>query len=125
MVNRSESLDLVFQALADPTRRAIVIRLTRGPASVSELAQPLPMSLPAVLAHLRVLQDSGMVRSTKTGRIRTCEIEPAVLGTAEQWLGDRRSHWERRLDRLGQFLDDTAEPLPGGLSDPPQTRSTR
>jgi DNA-binding transcriptional ArsR family regulator len=125
MVNRSDSLDLVFQALADPTRRAIVTRLTRGPASVSELAQPLPMSLPAVLQHLRVLQDSGMVRSTKTGRIRTCQIEPAVLGTAEQWLGDRRSHWERRLDRLGQFLDDTAEPLPGGLSDPPTTRSTR
>jgi DNA-binding transcriptional ArsR family regulator len=125
MVNQSESLDLVFQALADPTRRSIVERLTRGPASVSELTQPLTMSMPAVMQHLRVLQDSGLVRSSKTGRVRTCEIEPTVLSTAEHWIGDRRSLWERRLSRLGDFLDETAEPLPGGLPDQPRTpRST-
>jgi DNA-binding transcriptional ArsR family regulator len=125
MVNQMESLDLVFQALADPTRRAIVERLTRGPASVSELTQPLTMSMPAVLQHLRVLQDSGLVRSSKTGRVRTCEIEPAVLSNAEQWIGDRRSRWERRLDRLGDFLDDTAERLPGGLPEQPHTPRSR
>lgn len=125
MVNQLEPLDLVFQALSDPTRRAIVDRLTRGPASVSTLAQPLTMSMPAVLAHLRVLQDSGLVRSSKTGRVRTCEIQPTALRTAEQWITDRRTGWERSLDRLGQFLDDTAEPLPGGLSGLPTTRSTR
>jgi DNA-binding transcriptional ArsR family regulator len=125
MVNQLGSLDLVFQALADPTRRAIVERLTRGPASVSELTRPLTMSMPAVLQHLRVLQDSGLVRSNKTGRVRTCEIEPTALSTAEQWIGDRRSRWERRLDRLGDFLDDTAEPLPRDLSQQSHTpRST-
>jgi DNA-binding transcriptional ArsR family regulator len=125
MVNQLEPLDLVFQALSDPTRRAIVDRLTRGPASVSALAQPLTMSMPAVLSHLRVLQDSGLVRSTKTGRVRTCEIEPTALRTAEQWITDRRTGWERRLDRLGVFLADTAEPLPPSLTDdPPPTRST-
>jgi DNA-binding transcriptional ArsR family regulator len=118
-------LDLVFQALADPTRRAIVERLTRGPASVSELTAPLTMSMPAVLQHLRLLQDSGLVRSSKVGRVRTCEIEPTALRTAEQWITDRRSGWERRLDRLGDFLDATAEPLPPSLTDdPPPTRST-
>jgi DNA-binding transcriptional ArsR family regulator len=119
MINQSETLDLLFQALADPTRRGIVDRLTRGPASVSDLAQPLTMSMPAVLQHLRVLQDSGLVRSSKTGRVRTCEIEPAALSTAERWIADRRSGWEGRLDRLGDFLDDTAEQPPGGLIDPP------
>ncbi|MDX6256202.1 MAG: hypothetical protein QOJ11_2536 [Frankiales bacterium] len=125
MVNQLSELDLVFQALADPSRRAIVERLTRGPASVSELAAPLTMSMPAVLQHLRVLQDSGLIRSSKRGRVRTCQIEPAVLRTAEQWITDRRSGWEHRLDRLGEFLDATAEPLPPSLTDdPPPTRST-
>ena len=106
MVNQPEALDEVFQALADPTRRAIVARLVQGPASVSELTAPLTMSMPAVLQHLRVLQDSGLVRSTKTGRVRTCELEPRVLRTAEHWIVERRAEWERRLDRLGDFLDE-------------------
>jgi DNA-binding transcriptional ArsR family regulator len=106
MVNQWESLDLVFQALADSSRRQIVQRLTIGPASVTELARPLTMSMPAVLQHLRVLQDSGLVRSSKVGRVRTCELEPSVLRTAELWINDRRSGWERRLDRLGDLLAD-------------------
>lgn len=97
-------LDRVFQALADPTRRAIVERLVRGPASVSRLAEPLPMSLAAVVQHLQVLEGSGLVRSEKVGRVRTCRIEPAVLREAEQWLRERRTLWESRLDRLGDFL---------------------
>ena len=102
------NLDSTYQALADPTRRAIVERLTRGPASVSELARPLPMSLPAVVQHLAVLQASGLVRSEKVGRVRTCRIETQALGTAEQWIADRRAEWERRLDRLGDYLDAQA-----------------
>ena len=98
------SLDQVFQALADPTRRAIVERLTQGPTSVSELARPLAMSLPAVIQHLAVLEASGVVRSEKVGRVRTCRVEPEPLRAAEQWIGARRTGWERRLDRLGAFL---------------------
>src|ERR671926_156804 len=92
------SLDLLFQALADPTRRVMVERLSRGPAWVSELARPLAMSLPAVLQHLQVLEASGLVRSEKVGRVRTCTIEPVPLRRAEQWISDRQSGWERRLD---------------------------
>ena len=101
-------LDPVFQALADPTRRMIVDRLTRGPASVSTLAAPLAMSLPAVLQHLRVLETSGLVRSEKVGRVRTCRIEPSALQTAERWITERRTTWERRLDRLGDYLAEDA-----------------
>jgi DNA-binding transcriptional ArsR family regulator len=97
-------LDLVFQALADPARRSMVERLSRGPASVSELAQPLAMSLPAVIQHLQVLELSGLVRSEKVGRVRTCTIEKAALGNAEQWIAGRRANWERKLDLLGDFL---------------------
>ncbi len=104
MLNQSPPLDLVFQALADPTRRVMVERLTRGPASVSALAEPLAMSLPAVMQHLRVLEASGLVRSEKVGRVRTCQIEPVALRSAEQWISERRTTWERRLDRLGQYL---------------------
>ncbi len=100
----THSLDPVFQALADPTRRSIVERLSRGPASVSELAQPLAMSLSAVVQHLAVLEASGLVRSEKTGRVRTCRIEPAALKSAEDWIGARRAEWERRLDRLAEYL---------------------
>ena len=99
--------DRVFQALADPSRRIIVERLSRGEASVSELARPLPMSLPAVVQHLHVLEASGLVRSDKIGRVRTCRIEPAALRPVEQWISARRTSWERRLDRLGEYL---AEP---------------
>lgn len=98
-------LDRVFQALADPSRRCMVERLCRGPASVSQLAEPLDMSLPAAVQHLQVLQDCGLVTSTKVGRVRTCQIEPATLRGAEQWISERRTASERRLDRLGAFLD--------------------
>jgi DNA-binding transcriptional ArsR family regulator len=99
-------LDKVFQALADPGRRVMVERLSKGPATVSELAKPLAMSLAAVLQHVQVLEASGLVRSRKTGRSRTCSIDAATLRSAEQWIADRRSLWERRLDRLGQYLEE-------------------
>jgi DNA-binding transcriptional ArsR family regulator len=98
-------LDRVFQALADPSRRAIVQRLHRGPASVSELAAPLDMSLSAVMQHLAVLEDSGLVRSEKVGRVRTCRVDPRVFRTAEEWFTSRRQTWERHLDRLGEVLE--------------------
>jgi DNA-binding transcriptional ArsR family regulator len=104
MLNYHAPLDLKFHALADPTRRGMVERLSRGPASVSELARPLDMSLPAVVQHLHVLEASGLVRSEKVGRVRTCRIEPAALQMVEQWISDRRLTWERRLDRLGEYL---------------------
>jgi len=104
MLNSQPRLDLVFQALSDPTRRAIVERLGRGPASVSQLAQPFAMTLPAVVQHLQVLEASGLVRSEKVGRVRTCRIESHALSTAERWIAERRTTWERRLDRLGEVL---------------------
>jgi DNA-binding transcriptional ArsR family regulator len=99
-------VDRVFHALADPSRRMIVEQLSAGPASVSELARPLPMSLPAVTQHLQVLEDSGLVRSEKVGRVRTCRIEPKALRPVERWISDRRATWERRLDSLGEYLAD-------------------
>jgi DNA-binding transcriptional ArsR family regulator len=105
----SSTLDVVFQALSDPTRRAMLEQLSLGPASVSQLAAPLDMSLPAVVQHLQVLEASGLVRSQKVGRVRTCELERRALETAERWLGERRSTWERRFDRLGAFLDEEEE----------------
>jgi DNA-binding transcriptional ArsR family regulator len=103
MLNNSD-LDLVFQALADPSRREMVVRLSRGPASVSELARPLDMTLPAVMQHLQVLEASGLVRSEKMGRVRTCRIEPKALSRAEAWFSARRASWELRFDRLGELL---------------------
>jgi DNA-binding transcriptional ArsR family regulator len=100
-------LDKTFAALADPTRRALVERLVQGPATVSELARPLPMSLPAAMLHLKVLEESGLVTSQKVGRVRTCRIDPKMLSQAEQWVADRRRMWERSLDQLGAWLDDT------------------
>lgn len=97
-------LDTLFQALADPTRRAILERLSRGPASVSDLARPFDMSLPAVVQHLSVLEAAGVVASEKVGRVRTCRIEPGGLSRAEQWIHERRAAWEQRLDRLGGYL---------------------
>ncbi|MFI5613903.1 ArsR/SmtB family transcription factor [Amycolatopsis sp. NPDC051903] len=97
-------LDRVFQALADATRRELVARLVRGPAAVKELAQPHAMSLPAVMQHLKVLESGGLVASEKAGRVRTYRLEPAGLRLAEQWLGEQRTGWERRLDRLGGLL---------------------
>jgi DNA-binding transcriptional ArsR family regulator len=118
MLNYSPPLDLVFQALADPTRRALVERLTRSPASVSELAKPLEMSLPAVMQHLQVLEASGLVRSEKVGRVRTCRIEPAALRTAEEWISERRTAVERQLDRLGEYLAAHPEEEPGDQGSP-------
>jgi DNA-binding transcriptional ArsR family regulator len=100
------SLDRVFQALSDPGRRRMVDRLVRGPASVSELAGPLEMSLPAALQHLKVLEASGLVESEKRGRVRSCMLRPATLRIAERWIAERRTHWEERLDRLGRMLEE-------------------
>jgi DNA-binding transcriptional ArsR family regulator len=102
--NQSPELDRLFHALADPARRALVERLTRGPATVSELARPLPMSLPAAMQHLGVLEAAGLVRSEKLGRVRTCAIEPQALSQAEAWINARRIEWQHRLDRLGDYL---------------------
>src|SRR5436305_3973803 len=104
MLNHSAALDRLFQSLADPTRRVMVERLSRGPASVSELARPLAISLPAVLQHLQILEGSGLVRSAKVGRVRTCTIEPTALRLVEQWIAERRTLWERRFDRLSAGL---------------------
>jgi DNA-binding transcriptional ArsR family regulator len=108
VLNQTVDLDRVFQALADPGRRSMVERLSTGPASVSELGRPLDMSLAAVLQHVQVLEASGLIKSVKTGRTRTCSINPTVLRSAEHWITERRALWERRLDRLGDYLADTA-----------------
>jgi DNA-binding transcriptional ArsR family regulator len=102
LITPAANLALTFQALADPTRRGIVERLSRGQASVSELAQPFAMSLPAIVQHLAVLKASGLVHSEKIGRVRICRIEPAALSLAEQWFNRRRPEWDQRLDRLGE-----------------------
>src|SRR5262245_31486195 len=109
MLHDRAQLDLMFQALADPARRVMVERLSRGPASVSELAEPLDMSLSAVMQHLQMLEASGLVRSEKAGRVRTCRIEGRALGMAEQWISERRAAWQSRLDRLGDYLAEQAE----------------
>jgi DNA-binding transcriptional ArsR family regulator len=106
MLKQPDELDTVLHALADASRRRIVERLSRGPASVSELARPLPISLPAVVQHLQVLEASGVVASDKVGRVRTCRLRPATLRPVERWIRDRRSAWERRLDRLGDYLEE-------------------
>lgn len=112
MLNKSPDLDRLFSALADPGRRAMVERLTHGPAPVSELARPLPMSLPAVMQHLGVLEAAGLVRSEKVGRVRTCSIDSAALSLAEQWINARRIEWEHRLDRLGAYLENLPKEEP-------------
>jgi len=109
MLNQIDSLDRMFHALGDATRRQMLERLCRGPASVRELAEPLPISLPAVLQHIHVLETSGLIRSQKVGRVRTCRIEPQALSQAERWIADRRAGWERQLDRLGQYLAETRD----------------
>jgi DNA-binding transcriptional ArsR family regulator len=124
MLNYAPDLDRVFQALADPGRRLMVERLSRGTASVSELGKPLDMSLAAVLQHVQVLQASGLIRSQKVGRTRTCSINPAALRSAEDWIADRRTMVERRLDRLGDYLTQTVgEPDPGWGPEPGETTS--
>ena len=110
MLNQAGQVDAVFGALADPTRRRLVEQLGRGPASVSELAGPLPMSLPAVVQHLQVLEACGLVRSEKVGRVRTCRLEVTALDTVQDWIEARRRTWERRLDRLGDYLAAHPDP---------------
>jgi len=104
MRRRKIDIDRVFQALGDPSRRAILKRLSRGPISVSQLAGPLAITLAAVVQHLQILEESGLVQTEKVGRTRTCSIEAAGLSAAEQWIGECRSTWEQRLDRLGDLL---------------------
>jgi DNA-binding transcriptional ArsR family regulator len=108
MLDQTLDLDRTFQALADRSRRSMVERLTLGPASVSELARPLSMSLAAVVQHVQVLEACGVVRTEKVGRTRFCRIEPAAMTAAEQWITDRRRSWESRLDRLGDVLSEEA-----------------
>ena len=119
------AVDVVFHALSDANRRAMIDRLLDGPASVSELARPLSISLPAAVQHLHVLEDSGVVSSYKVGRVRTCEIEPQALSTAERWISERRAQWETRLDRLGEFLAEHPKKPPARANRTRPPRSTR
>jgi DNA-binding transcriptional ArsR family regulator len=104
MLNNSRHLDRAFQALSDPVRRGMLARLSRGPATVSELARPHAMSLPAILQHLKALEESGLVATEKKGRVRTCRMEPQALAAAEGWLRRRLKEWEARLDRFENYL---------------------
>jgi DNA-binding transcriptional ArsR family regulator len=109
MLEQRDSLDRVFRALADPSRRAMVEQLGRGPMSVSQLAEPLAMTLAGVVQHVQVLETGGIVRSEKRGRVRMCWIDPAVLQGAERWIAERRAGWEDHLDRLGDVLEEMAD----------------
>ena len=106
MAQRKPNVDRVFHALGDATRRAMLDKLSRGPVSVSQLAEPLNVTLAAVVQHLDVLEESGLVATEKVGRVRTCRIEPGGLSVAEQWIRDRKTMWEKRLDRLGELLEE-------------------
>jgi DNA-binding transcriptional ArsR family regulator len=107
MARKKPNVDRVFHALGDPTRRAILEKLSHGPISVSRLAEPLDITLAAVVQHLQVLEESGLVQTEKVGRVRTCRIESAGLAAAAKWIEDRRSMWDRRLDRLGDLLAES------------------
>jgi DNA-binding transcriptional ArsR family regulator len=118
MLESSATIDRVFHALGDGTRRELLQRLSRGPATVSELAGPLTMSLAAVVQHVQVLENSGLVTTRKVGRVRTCQLDPAGLLQAEHWIARRRALWEERLDRLEALLEADTAPD----SDPPSSR---
>ncbi|TAL54397.1 metalloregulator ArsR/SmtB family transcription factor [Pandoraea sp.] len=105
MDNYEIGLDVVFHALADPTRRAVIQRLGRGPATVSELAEPFDMALPSFMKHVRVLEGTGLIRSTKIGRIRTCTLEREKLAAAERWFAQQRALWASRYDNLDNLLE--------------------
>jgi DNA-binding transcriptional ArsR family regulator len=109
MLDYAGTLDRTFRALADPSRRLILDRLSRGPASVGQLAAPLPMSLAAVVQHVQLLETAGLVSTKKVGRVRTCTLQGAPLRTAEKWLGEHRAVWEARLDRLDAVLRDEGD----------------
>ena len=113
MLHHFTPTDRAFHALADPTRRALLARLATGPADVSALAAPLPISLPAVLQHLAVLRDAGLVVTEKRGRVRHCRLEPAALRLVETWMADRWREWEARLDRLAAYLAPPEDPHHG------------
>ncbi|MFN3274213.1 MAG: ArsR/SmtB family transcription factor [Paracoccus sp. (in: a-proteobacteria)] len=104
MTNHSPDLSLLFHALADPTRRAILSRLAQGPAPVTELAQPTGLRLPTVMRHLSVLEEAGLIASSKDGRVRTCAIVPEALAPMRTWLEEQRAIWDSRLDRLGDYV---------------------
>jgi DNA-binding transcriptional ArsR family regulator len=110
MAHHPETLDTAFRALADPTRRAVVTRLRRGPATVGELAEPFPMALTSFLKHLRVLEQGGWIRTVKRGRVRTCRLDPAAFAVVEDWLAEQRSEWEQRTDRLERLAAERADP---------------
>lgn len=113
MLNQTR-VDRVFHALGDPTRRALMTRLSAAPASATDLVKPLKLTLAAVVQHLQVLERSGLIRTSKAGRVRICSLDPAGLQVADTWIRERRALWERRLDRLGGFLATDDEPLPTG-----------
>jgi DNA-binding transcriptional ArsR family regulator len=104
MEKHQAQLDGVFQALADPTRRAVLGRLGKGPASISDLARPFDMALPSFMKHIRLLEENGLIRTRKQGRVRTCAIERKRLAVVETWLSAQRALWEGRTDRLEQFV---------------------
>jgi DNA-binding transcriptional ArsR family regulator len=111
MAKYSDSINHIFQALADPTRMAVIDRLSAGPATVSQLAAPFEMALPSFVQHLKMLEDCGLIRTHKKGRVRTCEINTKTLSEAEQWISERRAFWENRLDALELYLDETTDSL--------------
>lgn len=108
MGNNHENLNTVFQALADPTRRAVIQQLISGPASITELAEPFEMALPSFMKHIGVLEDAGLIRSKKIGRVRTCEIKPKQLTAAEKWINTQTSLWEGRLQRMASYVEARA-----------------
>jgi DNA-binding transcriptional ArsR family regulator len=112
MFHDPRQIDLMFQALADPARRQMLERLSRSPASVSELAKPFDMTLSGIMQHLNLLESSGLIVTEKVGRVRTCRIEPKGFTRVERWISERRSLWERRLDRLGGFLAEQSKSKP-------------
>jgi DNA-binding transcriptional ArsR family regulator len=105
MANNKHTLNNVFGALSDPTRRAVVMRLCEGEASVGELAKPFDMALPSLMKHVRILENSGLVVSEKTGRVRTCALQTEALEAIEVWLTAQRDIWEQRLDRLETYVE--------------------
>ena len=113
MTYHSKDLDILFQSLADPTRRAILARLALGPASVTDLAEPFSMALPSFMAHLRKLQDGGLIESHKDGRVRTCSLRAGAFGPARDWMSEQRQLWDDRLDRLETYLKS----IPKGTND--------
>jgi DNA-binding transcriptional ArsR family regulator len=112
MLSHQSDLNRVFHALSDPARREMVERLTRGPMSVTDLARPLPMSLPAVMQHIQVLQSAGLVDTEKVGRVRTCSVQPDIFASVENWINACRAEWESRLDRLGDYLAEMEADAP-------------